>query len=139
MSGGNPNWNKFVHNVANDLSDIIGDSNQINIINSTAAKSIYDFNVKCKDGQFALRFCLGHDGQSLEFIADPSASKTLPDSIKSTYQKIVKYAKDDNNTNIEKRFAHKSAKFLAELAESFRSMFGDSVVRQAHAFVMRIS
>ena len=58
MSGGNPNWNRLVHNVANDLSDIIGGHNQINILNSTAAKSIYDFNIKCKDGLFALRFCL---------------------------------------------------------------------------------
>jgi len=136
MSGGNPNWNRLVHNVANDLSDIIGGHNQINILNSTAAKSIYDFNIKCKDGLFALRFCLGDDSQSLEFIAEQGGSETLPESAKSAYPKIVEYVMDCKNTNIEKRFVHKSAKFLAGLADSFKSMFGDSVVRQDHAFVM---
>ncbi|MEK6807918.1 MAG: hypothetical protein AABX75_02715 [Nanoarchaeota archaeon] len=134
MPSYNPNWNEFVHNVANDISDIVGNPNQITITNQSAFGDIYEFNIRCKGGRFSLRFSR-RDLQSLEFLA----CEAPPGLVKSALPQIVKYAKDCKNTNMKARFEHKYAIFLDKLESDLKSVLGADIVRIGSAFKIKYS
>ena len=132
------NLNKLVYHIANEISDLVGRPNKVTIIDKSDTNNAYFFDVKGSDWQFTLRFGMRPDGQSLELLADGSADvESLPERVKGEYKKVIEYAKDSENTDLNTRFRRKYSAFLKELEDNFNSIIDVGVELRDNKFIMK--
>jgi len=137
MPSSKSDLNKLIYHIANEISDIVSRPNKITITDKSDTCNAY-FDVKGPDWQFILRFGMRPDGQSLELLADSGAgAESLPERVKDRYQKVIEYAKDSKNMDLNARFGRKYSAFIKELEDNLNSIIGVGVELHNNKFIMK--